>query len=59
LTKTPNTAGLTDEATLARFLPWSDDVPADCRVSTAEAATEADSLDEPILDIDPATLDEG
>ena len=54
----PNTDNLGDEAVLARFLPWSDVIPQSCRVSAAEAASAVDPLDEPILDIDPSTLDE-
>jgi hypothetical protein len=55
----PNTENIKDEAALERFLPWSDEIPQSCRIKPTEAATIADPLDEPILDIDPHTLDEG
>ena len=49
---------LDDEKALERFLPWSDEVPEHCRVNVAEAATQTDPLDEPIIDIDPLILKE-
>jgi transposase len=55
----PNTENIKDEAVLERFLPWSDEIPQSCRMKPTEAAITADPLDEPILDIDPHTLDEG
>jgi len=54
----PNTENLDDESVLAKFLPWSDAIPQSCRISAAEAASAVEPLDEPILDIDPSTLDE-
>lgn len=52
----PNTDNLDDETVLERFMPWSEDVPKDCRVSSKEAA-EPDPLDDFIIDIDPTILD--
>lgn len=52
----PNTNNLDDEAVLARFLPWSDTVPDNCRIESAEDETTAEPLDEPIYDIDPTIL---
>lgn len=57
--ETPKAEDLTDEADLAKFLPWSDAVPESCRVNTAEAnASDPETLDEPLTDIDPHILDE-
>lgn len=52
----PNTDNLDDEAVLERFMPWSKDVPENCRRSIQEAAA-LDPLDDPIIDIDPTILD--
>ena len=54
----PNTENINDPAVLERFLPWSEEIPDSCRISSAEDATFTDPLDEPIIDIDPSTLDE-
>lgn len=56
LQEMPNTENLEDERVLARFLPWSNEIPDSCRIEPVESIT--DPLDEPIVDIDPATLDE-
>lgn len=52
----PNAGGLTD-ATLARFLPWSADVPDSCRLRGAAFARSKDMPDEPLVDIDPESLE--
>lgn len=52
----PNTDNLDDKAVLERFMPWSDEVPENCRMSGQEAAS-PDPLDNPIIDINPTILD--
>jgi len=54
----PNTENLDNEAVLRRFLPWSDEIPQSCRIDVAEAVRLAETLEEPILDIDPLIFDE-
>jgi len=49
----PNTENLDNEAVLRRFLPWSDEIPQSCRIGVTEAVNLAETLEEPILDIDP------
>ena len=43
LTEMPNDGGLGEPGRIDRYLPWSEDVPADCRLS-------AERADEPIVD---------
>ncbi len=58
LAELPNTPGADDPAVLGRFMPWSPDVPASCRMTPEEAA-EPDPMLEPLVDVDPNALDEG
>ena len=55
--KMPNTENLKDESVLEKFLPWSDEIPEFCRISAQGATASANPLDEPIIDIDPNTLE--
>ena len=57
LAELPNTPGADDPAVLERFMPWSPDVPASCRMTPAEAAA-PDPMTEPLIDVDPLALDE-
>ena len=57
LAELPNTPGADDPAVLERFMPWSPDVPASCRMTPAEAA-EPDPMAEPLIDVDPHAPDE-
>lgn len=52
----PNTDNLDDKAVLERFMPWSEEVPDNCRMSSQEAAA-PDPLNDSIIDIDPTILD--
>ena len=53
----PNTENLDDSSVLARFLPWSDEVPHSCRIGASASAADADPINEPTIDIDPEILD--
>lgn len=52
----PNTDDHDDKAVLERFMPWSEEVPENCRMGSQKAAA-PDPLDSPIIDIDPTILD--
>ena len=54
LTEMPNDKGLDGPGRIDRYLPWSDAVPRECRLSPEKAAAAAEMPDEPI--IDPDTL---
>ena len=53
----PNTANLHDKDVLDRLLPWSEHVPDSCRLSPKAAQKAQEMVDDPILDIDPETLE--
>ena len=50
LTEMPNDSKLDEPGRIDRYLPWSDDVPAECRLSPGKAAEAASMPDEPIID---------
>ena len=54
LTEMPNDKRLDEPERIDRYLPWSDAVPRECRLSPEKAAIAAEMPDEPI--IDPDTL---
>ncbi len=59
LTEMPKRASeMGDPAVLESFMPWSPDLPAECRMGAAEASRAAEMPDEPLLDVDPELLDE-
>ena len=55
LDEMPNDAHLREPGRIDRYLPWSDEVPDECRLSPKEAAEAAEMPDEPI--VDAATLE--
>lgn len=57
LTEMPN-ADLSDPEILDSFLPFSDIVPAACRLGKKEAAKAACMVNEPIMDIDAESFDD-
>lgn len=50
LTEMPNDPRLREPGWIDRYLPWSEDVPASCRLTTARVDEEAALPDEPIVD---------
>ena len=50
LTEMPNDPRLREPGRIDRYLPWSEDVPASCRLTTARVDEEAALPDEPIVD---------
>lgn len=52
LTEMPNDASLDDPGRIDRYLPWSDGVPPECRLSPEKAAIASEMPDEPIIDPD-------
>ena len=50
LAEMPNDDRLGDPGRIDRYLPWSEDVPAECRLSPGKAAEAAEMPDEPIVD---------
>ena len=50
LTEMPNDGRLREPGGIDRYLPWSEDVPAECRLSPGKAAEAAEMPDEPIVD---------
>ena len=50
LTEMPNDGGLGEPGRIDRYLPWSEDVPANCRLSAERAEEAAEMPDEPIVD---------
>lgn len=57
LTEMPKARRLTDEV-VDRFLPWSEEVPQDCRIPEKEAKTACQIIDRPIVDADRELLDD-
>ena len=52
LTEMPNDADLGEPGRIDRYLPWSDDVPQECRLSPGKAAIAAEMPDEPVIDLE-------
>ena len=52
LTEMPNDANLGEPGRIDRYLPWSDDVPQECRLSPGKAAIAAEMPDEPVIDLE-------
>ena len=50
LTEMPNDPRMREPGRIDRYLPWSEDVPASCRLTTARVDEEAALPDEPIVD---------
>jgi hypothetical protein len=50
LTEMPNDGGLGEPGRIDRYLPWSEDVPANCRLRAERAEEAAEMPDEPIVD---------
>ena len=50
LTEMPNDDELGEPGRIDRYLPWSEDVPANCRLSAERAEEAAEMPDEPIVD---------
>ena len=46
----PNDEKLGEPGRIDRYLPWSEDVPANCRLSAERAEKAAEMPDEPIVD---------
>lgn len=40
-------------------MPWSDEVPESCRMDAKAAQRIAETVEEPIVDIDPETVPKG
>lgn len=57
LTEMPLTEHIDDRAVLERFMPWSDSVPAACKMTALETS-KPNPMTEPIIDVDPHLLDE-
>ena len=51
-TEMPDDAGLGEPGRIDRCLPWSEGVPAICRLSTERAEEAAEMRDEPIIDLE-------
>ena len=50
LSEMPNDPRLAEPGRIDRYLPWSDEVPAGCRISPDRAEEAAEMPDEPIVD---------
>ena len=50
LAEMPNDGGLGEPGRIDRYLPWSPEVPASCRLSAERAGEAAEMPDEPIVD---------
>ena len=59
LAEMPNDDELGEPGRIDRYLPWSEDVPANCRLSSERAEEAAEMPDEPIVDAETleATLE--
>ena len=56
LTEMPNDDRLDEPGRIDRYLPWSEDVPAECRLSPEKAVIATEMPDEPIIDPDALTV---
>ena len=48
----PNDDELDEPGRIDRYLPWSDDVPQECRLDPEKAAVAAEMHDDPIIDLE-------